>query len=154
MRALRRATSDSAPLFSLEGRRFRCKIVDVYDGDTCTAVFFLDGKLRKFKIRMNGYDSPEMKPRKNIPNRADVIRHAHEAKEALIGQVGNGLVEVACRGWDKYGRLLGTIWVARPQCGCQCGSNNVNVNEWMVENGFGYEYDGGTKRKPEEATRI
>ena len=39
------------------------------------------------------------------------------------------------KGFDKYGRLLGTLI-----------SNNLNINKHMVDNGHGYEYFGGTKQ--------
>ena len=31
-------------LFSLKGNRYPCRIVSVYDGDTCTALFKMDKK--------------------------------------------------------------------------------------------------------------
>lgn len=33
----------------------------MYDGDTITAVFFIKGELKKYKIRINGIDTAEMK---------------------------------------------------------------------------------------------
>ena len=38
----------------------------------------------------------------------------------------------------KYGRLLGWLYV---------GDDNVSLNEQMIEEGYAWEYDGGTKRK-------
>ena len=38
----------------------------------------------------------------------------------------------------KYGRLLGWIYV---------GSEVRSLNEQMVEEGYAWEYDGGTKQK-------
>ncbi len=46
------------------GKKFKCKVVNVYDGDTCTVVFRHRGKLEQHSVRMLGYDSPEMKPPK------------------------------------------------------------------------------------------
>ena len=60
---------DSVELFTLDKKVFDAKIVNVYDGDTCYAVFMLYNTPVKFKIRMNGYDSPEMKPLLSNPNR-------------------------------------------------------------------------------------
>jgi hypothetical protein len=38
------------------------KVVKVYDGDTCKVNLFLSpNSLKQFTIRMNGYDSPELK---------------------------------------------------------------------------------------------
>jgi endonuclease YncB( thermonuclease family) len=52
--------TDDIELFTLEGKTFQSKIVKVYDGDTCFAVFYLNNQPVKFKIRMYGYDSPEL----------------------------------------------------------------------------------------------
>ena len=122
-------------LFSLNNRKFICRIVSVYDGDTCTAMFKLNKKMVKFKIRMLGYDSPEMRPRINTPNRDEIIEKAKSAKEALLSKVLNKKVLLKCGKWDKYGRLLGTLYV-----------NNQNINEWMLSAGHGYPYFGGKKR--------
>lgn len=122
-------------LFSLRGKRFPCRIVSVYDGDTCTALFKMDKKFVKFKVRMLGYDSPEMKPRLNIPDRDQIKEKAIEAKEALISKTKNENIIIDCGDWDKYGRLLGTLH-----------RDNLNINEWMIESGYGYRYNGGKKR--------
>lgn len=122
-------------LFSLNTKEFICIIVSVYDGDTCTAMFKLNKKMVKFKVRMLGYDSPEMKPRINTPNRDEIIEKAKSAKEALLSKVQNKKVLLQCGKWDKYGRLLGTLFV-----------DNQNINHWMISEGHGYPYFGGKKR--------
>ena len=122
-------------LFTLKGNRYPCRIVSVYDGDTCTALFKMDKKFVKFKIRMLGYDSPEMKPRLNIPDRDQIKENAIAAKEALILKTKNEKIILECGDWDKYGRLLGTLY-----------NGNLNINEWMIESGYGYRYNGGKKR--------
>ena len=48
--------------FSLKGQQLYCKIVNVYDADTCRVVFFLNNQLVKYTLRLIGVDSPEMKP--------------------------------------------------------------------------------------------
>ena len=60
---------DTIQLFSLDKQIHSAKIVRVYDGDTCFAVFKLHNEFVKFKIRMEGYDSPEMKPSLENKNR-------------------------------------------------------------------------------------
>ena len=147
---------EDIPMFSIEGK-FDAKVVDVYDGDTCTILLFNDNKVEKFKVRCLGYDSPEMKPSKSINNRNVVIFKAIEARNYFINRVTNHnlllnmqyskeelkdifntnskLIQVECHGWDKYGRLL-----------CKFFDKNININEDMVSNGYGYVYDGGTKQ--------
>ena len=80
---LRKRTNDNTKLYSLEGRKFRAKVVDIYDGDTITVVFKLNGHYVKYKVRMYGYDSPEMKPPRADPNRDEIKKNAVIAKSAL-----------------------------------------------------------------------
>lgn len=142
--------------FSLEGKEFIAKIVDVYDGDTCNAVIMLDRMITKFKIRCNGYDSPEMKPGKNIKNREKIIENANKSKNYLFSRVTNvyiavdqiykkqdinvmmkqntKLVKLKCYKWDKYGRLLADIYV-----------DDININTEMINQNYGIKYEGGTK---------
>ena len=41
-------------MFSLNGMTFNAKVVDVYDGDTCTVIFYYKDEPIKFKCRCNG----------------------------------------------------------------------------------------------------
>ena len=132
--------NDSVELFSLEKLEVRAKIVKVYDGDTCFAVFVLDNKPVKFKIRMNGYDSPELKPLLSNPNREKEIDAAKKSKAKLEELVLNQIVILECGKWDKYGRLLGTLYTISDN------KKNININEYMIKNNYGYRYDGGTKK--------
>jgi endonuclease YncB( thermonuclease family) len=128
---------ESLTLFTLDKRVFDAKIVRVYDGDTCFAVFKLNNDYVKFKIRLEGYDSPEMKPALDSKNRECEKKSAQKSKEELEKHVLNKIVKLHCGKWDKYGRLLGTIYI----------DNNVNINQYMIDNGFGYVYGGGTKKE-------
>ena len=134
-------TNDNIPLYSMNNKKFRAKIVDVYDGDTCTAIFWQNFKYRKYKIRMLGYDSPEMKPSLQKENREAEIEAAKLAKQALKDWVDNKIVILHCGNFDKYGRLLGTLY--KPGTYCR---SSININEWMIDNNYGYRYDGGTKK--------
>ena len=48
-----------------------------------------------------------------------------------------------CGEWDKYGRLLGTIFIIERKC-LIC-KNKINVNQLMIQAGHAKSYDGGTK---------
>lgn len=128
---------DSVPLFSFDGYTCLAKIVDVYDGDTFTACFKHNGKIIKYKFRTYGYDSPEMKPLKSKPNRDEEKRKAIEAREAFkeITNWNNSLVTLKMMKFDKYGRILVNVY-----------KGEININKWMIDNGYGYEYFGGTKK--------
>ena len=47
-------------------------------------------------------------------------------------------------GVGKYGRLLGWLYV---------GDSDISLNEQMIEQGYAWEYDGGTKQKNFEDLR-
>ena len=47
-------------------------------------------------------------------------------------------------GVGKYGRLLGWLYV---------GEDNVSLNEKMIDEGYAWSYDGGTKQKNFEDLR-
>lgn len=125
---------DDISFFSLDGYSTQAKVVDVYDGDTCTIVFKWEGKYRKFKCRCYGYDSPEMKPRLDIENRDEIKENAIKAKNRLT-ELTKNIVRIECMNFDKYGRLLVKLYK----------SNNISINEIMVNEGHGYVYHGGTK---------
>ena len=102
---------NSVELFSLNQTNIYAKIVKVYDGDTCYAVFILNNKPVKFRIRMEGYDSPEIKPLLSKPNRENEIIAANLAKTEMETLVLNKVVKLHCGTWDKYGRLLAKIYI-------------------------------------------
>tara|TARA_B110000046_G_C12760347_1_gene300608 strand:+ start:256 stop:597 length:342 start_codon:yes stop_codon:yes gene_type:complete len=110
-------------------------VVDVYDGDTVTIVLYNKFGYEKHKLRMFGYDSPEMKPRLNIANRDIEIKKAKKAKLYLSNIVLNKIVTFESMGYDKYGRLLGKLFY-----------NGTELNKLMIQKGHGYQYYGGTKR--------
>jgi endonuclease YncB( thermonuclease family) len=155
--ALLKATA-AIPEFTLNGRTLPAKVVSCYDGDTFHAVIPLaEGQIWKFACRMTGYDTPEMKPPANKPGRDLEKARAMKAKQALMSHVCTGvdmskdadkkvlgeiaakntkIIQLVCKEFDKYGRLLVEVPLA---------DASGTVNDWMVKNGHGYAYDGGKK---------
>lgn len=117
------------PLFSLDGQIHQAKVVNIYDGDSIKVVIILNNTLTRFTIRMSGYDSPELRTKNEEEKKAGI-----KARDILKNKILNKIVVLHCGKFDKYGRLLGYIFV-----------NNTNINEWMISNNYGYRYDGGTK---------
>ena len=68
----------STPVFTLEGDMKLCKVVDIYDGDTIKVVFMDNNRINKWNIRMEGYDSPEMRPSRKLENRDEIKKKAVE----------------------------------------------------------------------------
>jgi endonuclease YncB( thermonuclease family) len=155
-----RNSDNSIPFFSLNGLRTVGKIVDVYDGDTCTINILIPNiiktkilgftktktiyTIQKYKCRMNGYDSSEMKPLKTDPNRDIIKKKAVEDRNYFCNLVGfndenlnQNTVDIECLEFDKYGRLLINIF----------NTDNKKINDLMIESNHGYVYTGGTKQK-------
>lgn len=130
--------------FTYARRHFLAKIVECYDGDTVRAAFVPPESypvVVQYKIRMLGYDSCEMKPLRSAPERELEKKMAANARDALIGKIGNDLVVLECGEFDKNGRILATLY----------NRSGENINSWMVESGYGWPYDGKTKSVAREA---
>ena len=125
--------------FSLAGKEKWAEVVDVYDGDTIKVIMKFRGVIDRWTIRMNGYDSPEMKPLRSDPNRLEIIEKAKIAKNALIEKIGDKPVLMKIYNFDKYGRVLADLFI-----------DDENINQWMINNGYGYVYDGGKKLNSKE----
>lgn len=112
-------TSKSISRFSFDQTRTLAKVVKVYDGDTCTVVFPWKGEFVKMNIRMEGYDSAEI--RSKDPQEKEQAIAARDKLESLICRgVGvpkaprlwfNDLVCVKMGKFDKYGRILAKIYI-------------------------------------------
>ena len=74
------------------------RVVAVTDGDTITV---LDAANVQHKIRLAGIDCPE----KNQP-------HGQAAKQSISDQVFDREVRVVSDKRDRYGRVVGQVWVS------------------------------------------
>ena len=157
-------SDDSLELFTLNKSIKVCKVVDVYDADTCHCIFYIDNKMHKFVCRLIGIDSPEIKPHKNIENRDKHVDAAIRSRNRLIQLLTNidiiidtpykkkqiktmmkkntKLMYIKCGEFDKYGRLLVEIVenqddFNKPEC--------VTINSTLISEGHAKVYDGGKK---------
>ena len=130
------------PFFSFENIITKAKVVDVYDGDTITIVFYHNDIPIKDHFRMYGYDSPEMKPLLSLPNRTEHIEYAKRAKEKLSELVLNKIVWIKFMKKEKYGRLMGVVYNDSKKF---IDNYENSINKFMVDNKFGKEYYGGKK---------
>jgi endonuclease YncB( thermonuclease family) len=130
-----RECNNEIQIFSLDGKYKLCKVVDVYDGDTIKVVFDLKGTFYKWNVRMLGYNSPEMRVSINNPARNLIKASAIESRDYLKGLIQNEdqLVYIKCGKFDKYGRLLGTIYLNK--------GDITSVNQLMIDNNKGYVYN-------------
>lgn len=130
---LKLATEDT-PEFSLDGLNTLCKVVDVYDGDTMKIVFYYKNDLLKWTVRLWGINTPELRPSLKLANREDIIRKAKESRDYVINLCNDteNLVYFKCLGNDKYGRLLGKIYLDKDY--------TVSINELLIKNNHAVEY--------------
>ena len=136
---LQKVNEKDVKYFSFEGKRLLVKPCNIYDGDTFSILFLYKGELIKYRCRCVGYDTPEMKPSLKDPNREKEKEKAKEAKkrfQELLERGKDGLVEVQCGEFDKYGRILVTVFN---------GVDDISINDIMMKEGHGLPYDGGKK---------
>ena len=122
---------NNVEMFSLEGYNIDAIIVKVYDGDTVHAVFEFKDTLYKWTCRIDGIDTPEIKS-KNPKEKEVAIIVRDFLKEKILKKI----VNLKCKSFDKYGRLLVDIYY-----------NGEFINELLVDKKYAKKYDGGTKEK-------
>jgi endonuclease YncB( thermonuclease family) len=160
MTTLEECTKET-PEFSLCNLTLQGKVVELYDADTCKIVLPVQGSFYKFICRLNGIDTPEMKPRKDKLNRDTEILWAKKARAELLKMIctnqafdnldikkeeitnilqnNKKTITVKCLEFDKYGRLLVELF----------GDDKVkSFNTILVEKNMAVSYDGGKKIAP------
>ena len=116
----------------------------IVDGDTIDITINLGFDLSiKQRVRVAGVDTPEKRTSDHvveIPLGIDAtnwltqkLNYALDNKQDLFvrTQLGSGAT-------GKYGRLLGWLYV---------GEETKSLNELMIEDGYAWDYDGGSKNK-------
>jgi len=113
-------------------------IAKVVDGDTIDADIDLgfDISLSK-RIRLAGIDTPESRTKDEyekklgLESKEWLKKHLEGAKDILIKTELPDSTE-------KYGRIIGHLYI---------NDGEVSVNNKMIDEGYAWEYDGGTKQK-------
>lgn len=151
-------TYDNTEEFSLDNYLTDTRVVDIYDGDTCTCIIPIFNKYYKYHVRLNGIDTAELKSKDKL-----YIKKALDARKRLFELVTQNkikidediskldlrkllnekcyIIKLKCGKFDKYGRLLGYLFDKKSKC--------LNINEsynyCLVDENLAYKYDGGTK---------
>lgn len=151
---LKNGDEEKYKIFSLNGLITYAKIINNYDGDTADCLLIYNNNILRFKVRFLGYDSPEIKPPLNTPDRDNIIAKAKLAKSRLWClctkldnnsiKSHNNILKILCSDFDKYGRLLITAFNSDYN---DTLSFDSSINKIMIDEGFGYAYYGGTKIK-------
>jgi endonuclease YncB( thermonuclease family) len=112
--------------------RLTGKVVSVTDGDT---IKILTKNKTLYKIRLNGIDAPEKSQ-----------AFGKKSKANLSQLVAGRIVDIHYKKKDRYGRILGTIFVG-----------NLDMNLRQIEDGYAWVYRRYCKRadyyKAEEYAR-
>ena len=120
----------------------------VVDGDTIDVTIDLGFDLyKKERVRVAGIDTPEKRTR-DLEEKELGLDATNYLKEKLEDTIA-GDEELTIRtelkgGMGKYGRLLGWLYI---------GEDSISINETMINEGYAWPYDGGTKQKNFEELR-
>ncbi len=100
----------------------------VVDGDTIY--------IENYKIRLEGIDAPEMRQKCKKPFLRIMFFNFQKnyycgqiSKKQLNQKIGNKVVKCILLGKDRYKRYL-----------AKCFKGTINLNRWMVRNGFAIAY--------------
>ena len=109
------------------------EIIKVVDGDTIDVLIDLGfGLLKKERVRVAGIDTPESRTRDLYEKKL-----GKEAAAYLKDQL-TGKITIKTEKDGKYGRMLG--WLYKE-------GQDISIQEDMINRGYGWSYDGGTKQK-------
>ena len=129
-----RECPDDVDMFSFEGQVLPAKCVKVYDGDTAHFAMRFNNKWVRFRCRMMGYNSPEVRG----PER---LNGGIAARDYLASMIDLKRVILKLHEFDKYGRPLADVYVPEnPELPPRNSNDYIYVNECMVNSGHGIPY--------------
>lgn len=159
MTSLADLTYDTVDNFSLGTERQPAKLLDCFDADTIKIAVMVGDKPCKFTFRLSSIVTCERNAKGADRNRVGLERTvAYRARARVLYLVTKldkfkdgtktysnqdvreacsackNLIEVECKGFDKYGRVLGNVYI-----GDTC------LNELLLEEGFAKRYSGGRR---------
>lgn len=120
--------------FSFNGKTLTCKIIKVCDGDTIKCVFDFNNNLYKMNIRLYGIDTCELRDKDE--KKKELAYKAKQRVEEIINNVEKKIVNIECKHYDKYGRVLGIVHIP---------GNKETLNNILLNEGLAITYYGGKK---------
>lgn len=160
----------ATPEFSLNNMKTTARVVSVYDGDTLTVVLPVFSTFFKFNVRMSGIDTCEIKS-KSPKNKELAYRARNRLFQLITGKAidANGidswkrkqvdefleadvyLVNIHCLEFDKYGRLLATVYPVTPT---DPSIPHISFSDTLLKDRLAYAYQGDTKLTEEDQVRL
>lgn len=118
------------------------KVLKVVDGDTIDVDIDLGFNVSYTqRVRLAGIDTPESRTT-DLKEKAlglevkEYLKHSLEGAEDVVIQTEKPDSS------EKYGRILGWLFI---------NDDEISLNEKMINDGYAWEYDGGTKKKDFDA---
>lgn len=118
------------------------KVLKVVDGDTIDVDIDLGFNVSYTqRVRLAGIDTPESRTT-DLKEKAlglevkEYLKHSLEGAEDVVIQTEKPDSS------EKYGRILGWLFI---------NDEDISLNEKMINEGYAWEYDGGTKQKDFDA---
>lgn len=128
------------------------KVIDVYDGDTCTCVVRYQGMNIKFKVRLNGLDTPEIRKTEDIEEKEAGYLARDFVRQLILGEI----VKFDYKGMDKYGRVLADLYLMKKKNIAMGGTidYSISLSQNIINNNYGVYYDGGKKEKFKKSRKF
>lgn len=122
------------------------RVLSVYDADTIWVMFKHDNTIFKYKLRISGVDSPEIRGKYSQQYKDHAIKGRDYVRSLFL----NGdtpkkcLFNILPTDYDKFGqRLIGDILVGVDCC-------MQKLSDILINRGFAAPYDGKTKLTEEQ----
>ena len=122
--------------FTLNTQIKKASVIDVYDGDTITVVFKHFNSINKWKIRLLGINTPELIPRRNVPNRDKIIEDAKKSRDYLKSIILNKIIYIRCGEFYNFGRILAYLYKSYDDI----NDINLSINNQMIVNNYATIY--------------
>ena len=162
---LETCTYDNTQTFGLKDQIVPAKCLDLYDGDTGTFAVAVHGKAYKFKMRLSGIDTPEIRPPRSNANRDEEKAAAMYVRNRVLQLVSDQTIDMnkkyskrevkqmlsankkivflKCGKCGKFGRTLIKIFLAEEDL----ADKTRSVNKILLREGLAYKYYGKTKNR-------
>ena len=113
---------------------YSATLVKIVDGDTVDVLIDLGFNIsKKERVRLLGIDTPESATKDLVEKKLGIEAKAYTSNWFAK----NTRFKLQTTKEDKYGRILGVF----------TGLDGKTLNDILVQNGYAWAYDGGTKKK-------
>ena len=126
-------SADTLDYFSFEGATVACKVLSAYDGDTVSVAFRWLGVMVRWRVRVAGVDTPEL--RGGTPElRALATKAKHFVVAACVGEQ----LQLTCHKFDSFGRIIATLTFP----------NGDTLAQRLIRENLGVPYDDRKRLMP------